>query len=435
LSASPTLRSPARRLLADALLVARGTVFGQAPFVLVMPLITRLYASTELGIYGLALAFVSMTAPIVGLRFELAAISARASPDSRALLVLSALAIVPTTGVCTAVLYLLTRLGVGSYDALSDGMVLATGALVAASGSYATLRCWLARRYRFRLLASSLIVQGWVRASLLVVVAPLGAGASLLLGAELVSRLCAVALMVRGGALVAALRAVHVPLASLRESALKYWKYPVLLAPSALIDAAAAALPVPILASCYGLAAAGKFALVQRLVLLPVALIAGSVGDVFHAHAADMAGRKPAATQAFLATTALRLLLFAVALYLPVGLVAPFTAGWIFGAQWSDAGPMIAALAPMCVAQTVVNPISRGLLLGGREERKLLADLACLVLPITALYLARREPMIVAIECFSAASVLAFIIYYVVIVGSLRAGLAPRPPDATNGMV
>jgi len=87
-SATTSVPTPVRRLLGDALLIARGTVFGHAPFVLVMPLITRLYPPAELGLYGLALAFVGIAAPVAGLRFELAAISARDSDDARALLLL-----------------------------------------------------------------------------------------------------------------------------------------------------------------------------------------------------------------------------------------------------------------------------------------------------------------------------------------------------------
>lgn len=425
MSASPSQRTTARRLLGDVLMVARGTVIGQAPFVLVTPFITRWYAAADLGIYGLSLAFVSITAQVVGLRFELAAISTRGTAQSRALLVLSTLAIIPVTCLCTLVLILLRAFDIGSYGALSGRLVLATAGMICAAGSYATLRCWLARRYQFGLLANSLTLQGLVRACIPVALAPLGAGASLLIGSELVSRISAVALMARGGHLRDALRGPSIPpLRVLRETAARYWKYPVLMAPSALIDAAAAALPVPVLAGYYGLAAAGKFALVQRLVLLPMALIAGSVGDAFHTHAADIAGRTPAATASFVAATALRLFVFAAALYVPVAILAPLTAGWIFGDQWKDAGPMIAALAPMCIGQTVVSPISRGLLLGGREERKLLADLACLALPIAALYIARREPMLRAIWYFSAASLAAYLIYYAVIMKSLR---NPKP--------
>jgi O-antigen/teichoic acid export membrane protein len=427
-SATTSLPTSARRLLSDVLLIARGTVLGQAPFVLVMPLITRLYAPDELGVYGLALAFVGLTAPVAGLRFELAAITARDPGDSRALLLLSAIAILPVACLSTALLCGLKILGLGAYNALPWWMVGATGATIAAAGAYSTLRCWLVRRHRFRLVAASLTVQGAVRAAVPVLLAPLGASAALLIAGELLSRLSAVALMLRQGTARGRLSGWRVPLQALGNRAVRFWKYPLLLGPSALIDAAATALPVPVLASCYGLPAAGKFALVQRLVMLPAAFIAGSVGDVFHAHAADIAGRDPLATAGFVTTTGARLLLFALAVYLPMALLAPFTAAWLFGAQWADAGLMIAVLAPMCIAQTVVSPISRGLLLSGREERKLLADLTCLVVPLAALYLASRHSMTVAITCFSAAWVLALIVYYAVIVKALRAAPALAGP-------
>lgn len=428
MSATTSLPTPARRLLGDALLVARGTVFGQAPFVLVMPLITRLYPPLEVGIYGLALAFVALAAPAAGLRFELAAITARDADDSRALLLLSALAIVPVTCVCVALLCALKLFNLGAYGALPWWMVAATGTTVAAAGAYSTLRCGLVRSQRFRLIAGSVIVQGWVRACVPVLLAPLGATAALLISGELLSRLSAVALMLRQGPGRSALRALRIPARELRERVVRFWKYPVLLTPSTLIDAASTALAVPVVAACYGLSAAGIFALVQRLLVLPAALIVGSVGDVFHAHAAEIAGREPGATAGFLAATAKRLLLFAAAVYVPVALLAPFTARWLFGVQWADAGPMIAVLAPMCIAQTVVSPISRALLLSGREERALLANLVCMVLPLSALYLASGHRMLVAVACFSAASVVAYMIYYMVIVRALRAGRPAADP-------
>ena len=66
MSASALLQASSRRLIGDVLLVARGTVIGHAPFVLVTPLITRLYPPVELGIYGLALAFVGVAVPVAG---------------------------------------------------------------------------------------------------------------------------------------------------------------------------------------------------------------------------------------------------------------------------------------------------------------------------------------------------------------------------------
>jgi O-antigen/teichoic acid export membrane protein len=401
-------------------MVARGTVIGQAPFVLATPLIARLFPATELGIYGVAFAFVGIAAPVVGLRFELAAISARDDHDARLLLILSALAILPVT--CAAVLTLgaLKLLNVGAYGALSWWLVAVTGLVVAAAGAYSTLRCGFAREGRFNLVARSLTVQGLLRAALPLLLAPVAATAAVLLVGELAARASSVLLMAWGRGLRQGLGKLAVSAQSLRIQARRYWKYPLLLAPSALVDAAATLVPVPILATYYGLGPAGKFALVQRLVMLPAGLIVGSVGDVFHAHAATVADSRTSSVSRLVRLTAGRLLLLALLVYLPTAVLALLTAQWIFGEQWADAGPIIAVLTPLCIAQTTVSPISRGLLLSGREEWKLLADAACLVLPVAALYLARKQPMLTAIACLSGAATVAYMIYFGVILHALR---------------
>jgi len=421
---SASWQTSPRRMIRDVLLVARGTVIGQAPFVLVTPLITRLFPATELGIYGVALAFIGIAAPVAGLRFELAVISARNEQDVRPLAQLAALAALPVTLVSVAILGALKSASVGPYGALTWPLVLMSGATIAAAGLYSTLRCWLARVAQFRLIASSLTLQGCLRAAVPVLLAPVSAGAGLLLSAELAARVSSLALMLRGRLRGAAPLKLRIDWLALRGRLRSYWKYPLLLTPSALIDAAATMLPVPVLASFYGLEAAGKFALVQRLILLPAALIVGSVGDVFHAHAVQVAAARAGGVGAFLAGTARRLLLLALLVYLPVALVAPFVGRWLFGEQWSDAGSMMALLVPLCIAQTTVSPISRGLLLSGREERKLVADVVCLVLPMAALSAARSHSLLVAIGSFSAAATLAYAVYYLIIAQALKSSRA-----------
>jgi len=416
-----------RRLFGDALLIARGTVIGQAPFVLATPLITRLFSATELGIYGVAFAFVGIAAPVAGLRLELAAISTRNDAEARVLLVASALACIPVTLASTLLLCVLKSFGIGSYGALSWALAALTALTIAGAGLYSSLRCWLVRGGRFALVAKSLAIQGGLRAGLPVAGAAFYAAAPLLMLAELVSRFSVIWLMARGAGLVPALRRTHISAGVLRHCVRRFWKYPLLMGPSALIDAAAVALPVPILATLFGLAAAGKFALVQRLVLLPATLIVGSVGDVFHAHAAEILGRDRASVGSFLASTAARLLLLGSVVYVPVAIIAPLTAGWVLGREWADAGTMVVLLTPLCIAQTAVTPISRGLLLSGREERKLFADLICLVLPVGALLLSRGRPMMFAIAAFSATATVAYVIYYFVIAGALKARPASSP--------
>lgn len=426
MSAGQGLPSEGRFLIRDVLRVARGGLIGQAPFVLLSPAITRLYSPTQIGIYGLAMAFVSVGAPVAGLRFELAAISAPESAIARNLLLLSGLLALPVSLLCAAALYALKSTGVASYGSLSWPMILVTVIVVWTSGVYSAMRCGAVRGHQFDVVANTLSVQGSARAVVPVALALCSRGALMLITGEVLARCASIGMLVSKLRLGEPLRGFRPQWRALADTARRYWKYPLLMTPSALIDSLAVAIPVPMISALYGLSAAGTFALVQRLVMLPAAFIVSSVGDVYHAHATRIAGGESGDLGGLMRNTAGRLGLFALAVYVPLALLAPLCAGWVFGREWAGAGMLIAALTPASAAQTVVSPLSRGLLVEGREERKLIADVACLLVPSLSLYLASRLPLPAAVAAYSIGSVVAFGVYFCVIawprrrVGRLR---------------
>jgi O-antigen/teichoic acid export membrane protein len=421
-------------MIRDVLAVAKGTMLGQAIFALLSPVVTRLYSTHELGIYGLVMAFAGVAVPVAGLRFELAAIAVKDEARARDLLLLSLLAIVPVAAVAAAGLITLKSASLWSYAAVSWGLVAMAIAIVIVSGVLATLRSSLIRRQRFGGVARSLAWQGVIRGAFPVGVATLTRGALGLTSGELVSRLIGVLILLRhGGGILERLPSTLV-VRRLRETAAIFWKYPALMVPSSLLDAIAVAIPVPIVATCYDLETAGKFALVQRLAILPAAFIVSSVGDVFHSHAAQVMQEGGRSARQFLFAIARPLLLFALAVYLPLAVLAPFAAPWIFGREWTQIGIMIAALAPMCVVQTVVSPLSRGLLLGKKEERKLLADIVCLIIPAGTLYLASGKPIATAIAFFSLASVCAYAVYFLIIVVTFTTTHGVQPDEQSSEM-
>ena len=155
--------------------------------------------------------------------------------------------------------------------------------------------------------------------------------------------------------------------------------------PSSLVDALAAALPLPVIAWLFGPAAAGQFALVWRVAALPGGLIGASVGDVFHAHATGARDGGPEQVRRLLRDTLRMLVLVALLIYVPLCLVAPWVFPWIFGEPWGVAGQMMLYLAPMWIASMVVSPVSRLPVVLGRPGLKFVFDLCFLVRPIAAL--------------------------------------------------
>ncbi len=114
------------------------------------------------------------------------------------------------------------------------------------------LRYWLIRHGDFRAVSQVAIVQSVVRAASQVVFGLLGGGVVGLLLSDVLGRVLGLGSVIRSawGTLAAAHAGATV---GTRAVAREYWRFPVFGAPSSLLNAAAAALPVPLLAGVYGL--------------------------------------------------------------------------------------------------------------------------------------------------------------------------------------
>src|SRR4029078_536618 len=142
---------------------------------------------------------------------------------------------------------------------------------------------------------------------------------------------------------------------SVTALAREYWRFPVLGVPSSLLNAVAFSLPVPLLAAGYTLQVAGYFALVQRVLGLPLTIIGASVSDALFARMSKHAQHCPAAALPLFRRTALALAAIGIPIALVVALFARPLFTTIFGQPWETAAVREAILAPACLAGLVVS--------------------------------------------------------------------------------
>jgi O-antigen/teichoic acid export membrane protein len=83
----------------------------------------------------------------------------------------------------------------------------------------------------------------------------------------------------------------------------------------------------------------------------------------------------------------------------------------LFGSDWTRAGWVFVALAPMLAAGLVVSPLSRVLIITDRMHWKLGVDLLFLVLPCLALWLAAPLGLLAALAAFAVTAALVFGVY------------------------
>jgi O-antigen/teichoic acid export membrane protein len=194
----------------------------------------------------------------------------------------------------------------------------------------------------------------------------------------------------------------------------KYRKFSVFMVLSSFLDVLGLMLLLPIIASLYGVGAAGEFAMAQRVVAIPLALVGNSLADVFHSQVSNLQRNAPhLIANSFLNTT---ILLFSV------GLIPTLTLGFfgsdifrvVFGTEWQAAGKLVSVMTPWMLCQFMVSPVSRIILLSKHQHQKLIFDVLALACILAIPYWAKQDGVVLEnlLWFLSLALVGAYAIYF-----------------------
>lgn len=135
-------------------------------------------------------------------------------------------------------------------------------------------------------------------------------------------------------------------------------RFPLISAPNALINVGANQITPLILIALYDLRVAGVFYVAQRVTSAPLVLLGKAISQVYSSELADMMSSGVDVLKRSYEKMIQKLFLISV---LPVVLLAtlsPWLGPLILGSEWIDAGYFIALLAPSLLAQMVVTPLS-----------------------------------------------------------------------------
>lgn len=403
-----------RTSLRSIVVLLGGTIVGQSINVLVSPILTRLYSPEDMGRLGLYLAFIGIVSVAVSLGYETGIVSANESTEAAYLVLASAVFMIPMSLIAVIVMQSLMRLSLFGLDGLpSYSAVMVCPSLLMGS-AFIILRYWCVRERRFGVISKVVVLQNGGRCTLQVGLGSLNLGWTGLLLSDVLGRIVGLASMLRS-----TWRSITEALLPLRYSiALKtlysHRKCPTYYVPSALIDALGQNLSIPLIAQFYGGEAAGHVFLVQRVLSLPVALVSGSVADVFHGRIAICAREEPRQVRRLFFHTAGGLLALGIGPVALLMLFGPKLFGWAFGRVWAAAGLLASALAPWALAQLVVVPLSRLLFVFQRQELKLVYDILSLAGVIGVLFFGHRLGLSLTqvVTWLSLAQVFTYVIYF-----------------------
>ena len=163
----------------------------------------------------------------------------------------------------------------------------------------------------------------------------------------------------------------------------RYRNFPLMAAPSSLINAAASNVPTALLATFYDVRAAGLYGLGVRVLQMPLRFVGQAIAQVLLGQASEAARSNGASTQ--VTATARALWIFSLHTFVTLALIAPAMFALCFGATWREAGSYVQVLAPWLLAGFIATPLSVLVTVLEKQRQELLLQIAYLALLSVAL--------------------------------------------------
>jgi O-antigen/teichoic acid export membrane protein len=425
--------APRSSMKGGVLRLASGTLVSQGLLVGLAPILSRLFSPEDLGRLGLFNAFLMVASAGVCLRLDTAIVSGTDDSESDDLAMLGLYVAIPLSILGGLGLAGLAWKGLLGFGAFSPWVGFPGAIAIFLVAAFTCLRFRIIREGGFGLASRLPVVQSLGRGIAQALLGWIRLGWTGLMLGELIGRGLGIRVLWQDTQM--GLRRSWRSWSAHRAFALvsRHRVYPLFALPSALIDLISLSLPLPLLGKFFGPGVAGQYALVQRVLALPMSLIGSSVADVFHARLAESARQGTGLRREFWRSA----LLLSVT-GIPIGLVlvgfGPNLFAWVFGEAWRQAGIFAALAAPWFVAQLIVSPLSRATLVLGGQKVKLAYDLCALGGTLWVYHLAGRagtSPERV-LGWLVTVNLIAYALFFLILIGLVFRGGRRSPHPHAN---
>lgn len=431
LSASTWAFTPVHRGMA---VILGGTAGGQLLALITAPVLSRVYSPSDFGIYTIVTAIAVTLGSSAALRFELAVPLPAEETDAHSLVTLGLL----SAGVTATGGTILVAVG---GEALAQQFaqpglmpwLWTVPPTAAVLGAYMVLNQLAIRTKRYGAIGRRNMFQ-----TLVLVVTQVGLGLAglrpggLVLGLGLGQTAGATSLLWGSGIRSAAARRGRQP-RRLVAALSRYRRFPLVLAPSGLLNVLGLQLPVLFIAYWYGDEVAGWLGLTQRVLALPVALIGAAAAQVYLGElvAASRDGSKR--PMALFVKASRRLGGFALLSALVLLLAGPWLFRHVFGPEWVVSGQYAQALSVGLAAQLVASPLAQTVTAFERQYLQLTWDMTRLVVVTgaTAICTLAGGSALSTVWCFGLASGFMYAVSWLLSRHTLRRQSGHFKPNAS----
>ncbi len=410
-------RLKSSRFLRSVGILSSGSAAGHLFTLAAAPILTRIYGPREFGALGLFTDFLSIVGVAVSLQYEISIVAGKDETEAAYLTFGAVMFALPISVLAGLTLWMLIDLSVLGFGVLPWYTPVLMGFTMVFVGLFTALRYWSLRERQFGQIAEGLVVQSGGRAILQTVLGFTGFHASGMLVGETVGRCIGMSKMLRSAWPILRNHARTFSRQQLLQVLWFHRKFPLYSMPSSFLNALCLGLSLPLLIRQYGVSPGGYYSLVWKAITVPSVLITTAVADTFHSHLAACARDTPSQIMKLFKTTTASLFLLGLLPALILWFFGPALFALVFGARWRVSGTMAALVAPWYLAQFIVSPLSRVVVVLSGQELKLMWDLLCLASLLGVFYLAHADgfALLHTIALLSGVYTFLMLVYYLVL--------------------
>jgi O-antigen/teichoic acid export membrane protein len=358
-----------RDFIGQVATIVSGRTFAAAVSLVLTPIVARLYSPDDFGVAALFIGIAGIGAQVASLKYE-AAIALPKDDGEAIQIAVLAYCVLPV--VCVVLLGLAAALWFGGIEIgaidLLGGWIWLLPITILLMAAQDVQECWLSRKLRFGVVGRSVVLDisvGQVSRIAFGLAGP-SSVAGLIVGqlAGVIARL-----VMQGRASVErfteAFRRAN--WSDLRSIAIRYSDFARLNAPASFLYSASQNLPVVLFAGMFSPAAAGYFAMANRLSKAPVQIVATSVRRVFLQRAARIHNEGRSLRRS-LGLITLGLFAIGAVPALVLWLYGQPVLAFLLGSKWLGAGHFVELIAPWALSAWISAP-SNAIFIVMRQQR------------------------------------------------------------------
>jgi O-antigen/teichoic acid export membrane protein len=362
-------------LYKGVLILGSGTAVAQMIGIITMPIITRLYTPSDLGVLAVYSSILGIVGVGATLRYEFAYSLPKKDEDAANLFGLCLILLSVTTTVFALILlfggeFLAYFFNLSIIEQYFWFLLVGFFGV----GLYTILNYWAIRQRDYKRITYTKINQGTGGSVSKILLGILSFGPMGLIIGHIVSQIAGIGTLGRAMWKKERDNLKTISLSGMKSVAKKYKNFPIFNFPASIVNSMSTQLPPIMLLALYDSQTVGFYALAQMLVVLPGSVISGSMGQAYLGEASKMIREGSQELRSFYVRTLKHLSMIAVPLIGIPALCAPFVFPIIFGEVWAEAGWYCWPLALMVIAGFVVSPTSF-LHIYGRNQWQLIWDI------------------------------------------------------------